>query len=97
VYWFRGSLAGHYPAELSALSGSLINTELEPKVPVLFHFCERVKIIGLVDEFRAEEAGVVSLAYLLVRELINTLEPAVDISIGIRAERFGLLESPLGN
>jgi hypothetical protein len=95
--WIRGPPMSHYPSALSALSGSLINAALESKIPILFHFCEPAKSFDLADGFNAEEAGVVSLVYSLIRQLILLLEPDIDSSIDFSAERLSLLESPLGN
>lgn len=95
--WVRGSPANHYPSDISALSGSLITAALESKVPILFHFCEPSKRDNLTNGFNAEEAGVVSLVYSLIRQLILLLEPDVDASIDLSAERFSLLQSPLSN
>ncbi|KAE9375263.1 hypothetical protein N431DRAFT_453923 [Stipitochalara longipes BDJ] len=95
--WVRGPPASHYPSDLSALSGSLINAALGSKIPILFHFCEPAKSVDLADGLNTEEAGVVSLVYSLIRQLILLLEPDVDASIDFSAERLSLLESPLGN
>lgn len=89
---------GRYPTESSALSGSLIHAALESKVPILFYFCDPTQRANIEQGFSSEEAGVVSLVYSLIRQLIFLLEQNVDASsICLSAERFRRLESPLSN
>lgn len=94
--WVRGSPVSHYTSELSVSSGSLINAALESKSQHCFTSVSLWKApIWQTDS--AEEAGVVSLVYSLICQLILLLERDVNTSIDLSAERFSLLESPLGN
>ncbi|KUJ23828.1 uncharacterized protein LY89DRAFT_4130 [Mollisia scopiformis] len=95
--WVRGPSAGRHSLELSSLSGSLIRAALESKAPIIFHFCEPIRQVDLEPGFGVEEAGAISLAYSLIRQLILLLEPEVDVRIDLSAARFRLLESPLIN
>jgi len=95
--WIRGTPVSHYPNELSALAGSLVNAATASKTPILFHFCEPVRSNDMIPGFTAEQCGAVSLAFSLIRQLILLLETDFDTSVDFGKARFLLLEKPLEN
>lgn len=95
--WIHGLPVSHYPNELSALAGSLINAASASKTPVLFHFCEPVKSSDILAGLTEEQCGAISLALSLIRQLILLLEPEFDTSIDLEQSRFLSLEKPFYN
>ncbi|KAH0563423.1 hypothetical protein GP486_002013 [Trichoglossum hirsutum] len=91
--WIQGAPVRHYPTEYSELAGSLITAASASKTPILFHFCEPVES-DIAEGLSLEEAGAVSLAYSLIRQLIALLEPDICVDIDFSDSRFLPLETP---
>jgi hypothetical protein len=81
VLWIQGPPMSHYPTGLSELAGSLITAASASKAPIMFHFCEPLKLGEGTSGLSVEEAGLISLVYSFIRQLILLLDSEVSTEI----------------
>jgi hypothetical protein len=97
VLWIQGPPVRHYPTGLSELAGSLITAASASKTPIIFHFCEPLKVGETISGLSVEETGLISLVYSLIRQLIFLLDSEVTTDINFSVYRFLSLETPTEN
>lgn len=80
---------------VALVSGCCANLVRRSKVPAVSHFCTLP--CRTTEGMSAREQGIISLAYSVIRQLIDQLPPILDccVSCDLSAERFNLLNGHL--
>lgn len=82
-------------APVAPISACYADYARRSKVPTISHFCSLPS--QTTEGMSAAEQGIVSLAYSVIRQLIDYLPPVLDccVSCDLSAERFNLLNGSL--